>query len=156
MSKCEICGEPMPPGEEMFKFHGYSSQCPKPPLPIPPTVNWKERAEAAEQRVAALESGYARELSIHAELQQKLTGYKEAFQREHAMRLLEAQIKAAPEPLYVVFDGPPSHDAGRFVEVETIDGKGVSVGKWEEQVDGLWRLGPFYASPTAPEQEPKP
>lgn len=33
MSKCEICGEPMPPGEEMFKFHGYSGGCPKPPLP---------------------------------------------------------------------------------------------------------------------------
>lgn len=33
-SKCEICGEPMPPGEQMFKFHGYSAPCPKPPLPI--------------------------------------------------------------------------------------------------------------------------
>ena len=30
---CELCGEPMPPGEEMFKFHGYSGPCPKPPLP---------------------------------------------------------------------------------------------------------------------------
>lgn len=30
--KCELCGEPMPPGEEMFKFHGYSGPCPKPPL----------------------------------------------------------------------------------------------------------------------------
>lgn len=29
---CELCGEPMPPGEEMFKFHGYSGPCPKPPL----------------------------------------------------------------------------------------------------------------------------
>jgi hypothetical protein len=29
---CELCGEPMPPGEEMFKFHGYSGNCPKPPL----------------------------------------------------------------------------------------------------------------------------
>lgn len=28
---CELCGEPMPPGEEMFKFHGYSGPCPKPP-----------------------------------------------------------------------------------------------------------------------------
>ena len=27
---CELCGEPMPPGEEMFKFHGYSGDCPKP------------------------------------------------------------------------------------------------------------------------------
>ena len=33
MSKCEICGEPMPPGFEMFKFHGADgNDCPKPPL----------------------------------------------------------------------------------------------------------------------------
>jgi hypothetical protein len=31
--KCELCGEPMPPGEEMFKYHGYSGECPKPPIP---------------------------------------------------------------------------------------------------------------------------
>lgn len=31
MSRCELCGEPMPLGEEMFKFHGYSGPCPKPP-----------------------------------------------------------------------------------------------------------------------------
>jgi hypothetical protein len=30
---CELCGEPMPPGEEMFKIHGYSGPCPKPPKP---------------------------------------------------------------------------------------------------------------------------
>jgi hypothetical protein len=29
---CELCGEPMPEGEEMFQFHGYSGNCPKPPL----------------------------------------------------------------------------------------------------------------------------
>lgn len=28
---CGICGEPMPPGEEMFNYHGYSGPCPKPP-----------------------------------------------------------------------------------------------------------------------------
>ena len=33
-SKCELCGEPMPPGEDMFNFHGYSGPCPKPPLPL--------------------------------------------------------------------------------------------------------------------------
>jgi len=33
--KCTICGEPMPAGEEMFKYHGYSGNCPKPPLPKP-------------------------------------------------------------------------------------------------------------------------
>lgn len=30
--RCELCGEPMPAGEQMFKFHGYSGPCPKPPL----------------------------------------------------------------------------------------------------------------------------
>lgn len=29
---CELCGEPMPAGEGMFKYHGYSGPCPKPPL----------------------------------------------------------------------------------------------------------------------------
>ena len=30
--KCDLCGEPMPAGETMCKFHGYSGPCPKPPL----------------------------------------------------------------------------------------------------------------------------
>lgn len=29
---CELCGEPMPEGEKMFKYHGYSGPCPKPTL----------------------------------------------------------------------------------------------------------------------------
>src|SRR5689334_9647042 len=32
-AKCAICGEPMPEGEEMFNYHGYSGPCPAPPLP---------------------------------------------------------------------------------------------------------------------------
>lgn len=32
MSLCKLCGDPMPPGEEMFHYHGYSGKCPKPPL----------------------------------------------------------------------------------------------------------------------------
>lgn len=32
MPNCKLCGEPMPQGEEMFNYHGYSSPCPKPPL----------------------------------------------------------------------------------------------------------------------------
>jgi hypothetical protein len=26
---CGLCGKPMPPGEEMFNYHGYSGPCPK-------------------------------------------------------------------------------------------------------------------------------
>lgn len=25
---CALCGKPMPAGEEMFKYHGYSGPCP--------------------------------------------------------------------------------------------------------------------------------
>ena len=33
MSNCSICGEPMGPHEQMFKFHGSDgNDCPKPPL----------------------------------------------------------------------------------------------------------------------------
>lgn len=31
-ARCQLCGEPMPEGEQMFKYHGYSGGCPKPPL----------------------------------------------------------------------------------------------------------------------------
>lgn len=45
IAKCGLCGEPMPEGEEMFKFHGYSGACPKPPMP--------PRLQPHEQRVVA-------------------------------------------------------------------------------------------------------
>ena len=44
MANCELCGEPMPEGEEMFKFHGYSGPCPKPPLKKMPTATQFENA----------------------------------------------------------------------------------------------------------------
>lgn len=30
-ARCQLCGELMPEGEEMFNYHGYSGPCPKPP-----------------------------------------------------------------------------------------------------------------------------
>ena len=40
----------------------------------------------------------------------------------------------------IIFDGPPDHNAGRFVEVETDDGKSIDAGEWIERPDGLWAL----------------
>jgi len=37
IENCQLCGEPMPEGEEMFNYHGYSGPCPKPPLQKPAT-----------------------------------------------------------------------------------------------------------------------
>lgn len=49
MPNCELCGEPMSEGEEMFKFHGYSGPCPKPPLP-----DKTPRAEFVKQQHGAV------------------------------------------------------------------------------------------------------
>lgn len=45
-----------------------------------------------------------------------------------------------PEHYDIVFDGPPSHDAGRFVEVEDDQGRSIRLGKWIQRSDGFWVL----------------
>ena len=36
----------------------------------------------------------------------------------------------------VVFDGPPPHEPGRFVEFGTDEGRSVKVGEWRQRPDG--------------------
>lgn len=55
--RCSLCGEPMPPGEEMFKYHGYSGDCPKPSLAQAPSVDTRD-AELTHLR-SALSSAQA-------------------------------------------------------------------------------------------------
>ncbi len=51
--------------------------------------------------------------------------------------------------LWIVFDGPPGPESGRFIEVE--DGSRASVApsgvSWVKSDDGYWRLGPFCSDP---------
>lgn len=51
IAKCELCGEPMPQGEEMFKFHGYSGPCPKPPMV---KQNWMTKLEIQQEEIETL------------------------------------------------------------------------------------------------------
>ena len=39
----------------------------------------------------------------------------------------------------IVFDGPPSHESGRFIEVENPRGESIRPGEWVQDGD-LWRL----------------
>jgi hypothetical protein len=50
----------------------------------------------------------------------------------------------------VVFDGPPAHESGRFVEVENADGYSINVGEWIDRGNGLWSLRVPYLAPEAP------
>ena len=49
------------------------------------------------------------------------------------------RIAGLEAELHIVFDGPPSHESGRFVEVETADGNGMNVGRWEQR-GNYWHL----------------
>ncbi len=44
----------------------------------------------------------------------------------------------------IVFDGPPDHEAGRFVEVEDHTGHSIHFAQWVKRDDGYWviRLKP--------------
>jgi hypothetical protein len=55
----------------------------------------------------------------------------------------------------IVFDGPPGHESGRFVEVEDQSGHSISVGEWRDRGDGLWALRIHRDSrPAAPDLQP--
>lgn len=42
--------------------------------------------------------------------------------------------------IYVIFDGPPGPEAGRFVEVEDEYGQSIRVGRWFKRGDDFWAL----------------
>lgn len=64
--RCTICGEPMPDGEQMFKYHGYSGPCPAPPLPKKATevealvMRIYDRLAAINDAIEVGDDGYAR------------------------------------------------------------------------------------------------
>lgn len=62
--------------------------------------------------------------------------------------LAEADQHPAAE-VWVVFDGPPGAESGRFIETEDGNGHGAGGFLWQVRADGLWQLGPFYRSSTA-------
>jgi hypothetical protein len=45
---CELCGEPMPKGEESLMYHGYSCPCPRPPLPSKEESSYYENLPASQ------------------------------------------------------------------------------------------------------------
>jgi hypothetical protein len=46
--------------------------------------------------------------------------------------------------IHIVFDGPPSHDSPRFIEVEDANGKSIRVGEWEHR-GKYWHLVVYKA-----------
>lgn len=59
--------------------------------------------------------------------------------REHEGKLMVEWVNER-EKIHIVFDGPPGPEAGRFIETETPDGKGIGIGEWLVREDGNWAL----------------
>ena len=74
-------------------------------------------------------------LGVLADLSEIRAAIAAALRAAHA-----AGVAAEREALHIVFDGPPSHESGRFVECETSDGRSINAGEWHERPDGLWEL----------------
>jgi hypothetical protein len=73
---------------------------------------------------------------------------------EDAVAITAAVLTRTLDKLCIIFDGPPSHESGRFVEVEDGAGHSIRVGEWKQRPDKLWALeltGP-YTHPTPSQQ----
>jgi hypothetical protein len=53
---------------------------------------------------------------------------------------MDLHSAVAVEFVDVVFDGPPSHESGRFIEVENLRGESVGRGEWIDRGNGYWAL----------------
>jgi hypothetical protein len=89
-AKCELCGEPMPEGEEMFKFHGYSGPCPKPPLDRPKIEEPKMAIIEASQEYCAAHTRW-----LHNQSSENEAALDAA--RKKMMSLAEANVTALAE-----------------------------------------------------------
>ena len=60
---CEVCGDLMPEGEEMFNYHGYSGPCPRPPPPKELPIDWKARYDDFVLRVREIAENMPKNIS---------------------------------------------------------------------------------------------
>jgi len=60
-------GEPMPQGEQMFKYHGYSGPCPKPPIPRTHNENYVAWAKYDNGTIKLCDSDSSRAFPVYKE-----------------------------------------------------------------------------------------
>jgi hypothetical protein len=60
---------------------------------------------------------------------------------------VKLRVGTATRKLRFVCDGPPSHESGRFVELEDENGHGVGGYRWRKRPDDLWELVVPLAAP---------
>lgn len=95
------------------------------------------RAETAEAALAAIKAAQPSHIGKCGKPCGELTlgnrgcGYPDCMPKPSAI---------SDDRIDIVFDGPPSHESGRFVEVENAQGKSIKFGEWVQRPDGYWAL----------------
>lgn len=86
----------------------------------------------------------------HVEYRARVRNYEEMRAAVEAllMERWERQRPTAPTIVRVIFDGPPSHESGRFVECENDHGASINAGAWKELDNGFWELRIGFPTPT--------
>lgn len=133
------------PSERMSSSHWMPVNYP--PLPPPPKEVNSVESICIDIGCSGLDSQCPG--NLHCEIIQKIICPKEQpHEPNHPIpggikmtsENTENKIENTESKIHIVFDGPPSQTAGRFVEVETPDGKGISYGNWKKREDGYWVL----------------
>lgn len=96
-------------------------------------AGWQEYLDALAIARNALASGADDREALRATIEQRT-------EQRDALKAEVERLRAAQTYLDVVFDGPPSHESGRFVEVENLEGFSVGAGEWIDRGNGFWAL----------------
>jgi hypothetical protein len=113
--------------------------------PLPPTLKERARCIHCMLEVAAVDDLPA--IKQHATTCAASPVVQELARVREDLAALQRNLK----PVDVVFDGPPGHESGRFVEVENGEGKSLNVGTWIDRKDGMWALRVWAdCTPTSP------
>ncbi|HEY4522757.1 MAG TPA: hypothetical protein VJK73_00080 [Candidatus Paceibacterota bacterium] len=98
-----------------------------------------EDAKQMAARIRELEQGPMVTKAAYANLQKRCDELLELIRKKEATEI-ERLHSQPDEYIDVVFDGPPSHKSGRFVEVENTRGASIKAGRWIDRGDGFWAL----------------
>lgn len=84
---CNVCGHPMPEGEEMFNFHGYSGPCPVPPLRPAYQLRVIEEKRELEEKISKLTT------FLSADTFRKLdTAQQDRLRRQYSYMVLYSSV----------------------------------------------------------------
>ena len=136
-STCSLCGEPMPEGEEMFKYHGYSGPCPKPPIKTRTAT--KQYQVLSDLEVLRIGAEHSTELPMSREFTE--VGFVECVRAIEQAVLAELRKKIG-EPVFQ-YQNLHTKEWSPFVDAEHYE---------NTREDGRWPIRALHQIP--PELQP--